>query len=158
MIQTVSVIQLIAPLALMGCGGSTEPPVTPTPKFAGMTLKVGAIGDPAMLAGAKRQRGEWTASREGALEFVDQSLNVPEVSSVDVFLFPGERIGDLVDAGSLAVIPKSALMVARPIEDAEPATADQDAEAETSKRPTGPVESFQHNDRARLPRSDRQIR
>jgi multiple sugar transport system substrate-binding protein len=145
-IPAVTLFQLVALLILAGCGDSTDAPAKSVPNFAGITLKVGAIGDPAMLAGAKLQRGEWAASRGGTFEFGDKPIGIPEVSGVDVFLFPGEMMGDLIDAGALAVIPRSAYMVPRPIDAADPAAPDRDAEGETPKQPTGPVEAFQFND------------
>lgn len=145
LIPGVPLFPFVALFGFVGCG-STEPPAKLIPHFAGITLKIGAVGDPVMLAGAKLQRGEWTASREGALKFSDKPVGVSEVSTVDVFIFPGERMGDLVDAGALAVIPKSAVMVSRAIEDIAPVPADQDSEEETRKEPTGPVESFRYDD------------
>lgn len=140
-------VGLIAPLVFLGCGGASEGPAKLIPNFSGTTLKIGAIGDPAILAGAKLQRGEWMASRSGALEFGDKSIEVKDVSGVDVFLFPGERMGDLVDAGTLAAIPRSALMVIRPIDgdDSVDPVKEEDDQGKP-KESAGPIESFQYTD------------
>ena len=137
---------LIAPLAAAGCGDSVPPAAKPTPTFSGVTLRIGAIGDPAILAGAKLQRGEWVASRAGALEFGDTAVEIKNFSTVDVFLFPGDRIGDLVDAEALATIPRSALEMIRPLDADDPNETAQDDGRDQPRGALGPVESFQYND------------
>ena len=87
------------------------------PSFPGISIKVGALGDAAILAGVSPQRGEWEASRKGDIAIRDESLTLETLSSVDVVLFPAERLGDLVNAGVLAPIPNAAVLPPRPPED-----------------------------------------
>ncbi len=139
-------VALLGFVAAAGCGGSSEIPANSTPNFTGITLKIGALGDPAILAGAKLQRGEWVASRAGALEFGEKGVEIPELSSVDVLLFPGERMGDLIDAGVLAAIPRSAVVVTPKVDNLDVDVPQAADESEQSKGSNDLVESFQYND------------
>lgn len=145
-VGSVWIFSMAVAFGFAGCGGSTEGPAKLTPSFPGISLKIGAIGDPAILAGASLQRGEWTASRAGSLEFADKSVDIKNLPGTDVVLFPGERLGDLVDAEALAVIPRSAVQVQAPVEGFEPAGSASTNEEDKPKAPAGPVESFQYND------------
>ena len=46
----------------------------------------------------------------------EQPVPLESLSTVDVFLFPGQRLGDLVDAGVLAMIPNAAVIPPKPEE------------------------------------------
>jgi multiple sugar transport system substrate-binding protein len=142
----ISAVSVFATFAIVGCGGATEANKKLNPSFTGISLKVGTIGDPAILAGAKLQRGEWVASRSGSLEFVDQPVEIAGISDLDVVLFPGERMGDLIDAGALAVIPRSALIPPRPDDTTEDLATNRDDEEQRPQEPSGPVEAFQYSD------------
>jgi multiple sugar transport system substrate-binding protein len=102
---------------LAGCRGNAGAPVNPAPSFPSTSIKVGALGDLAILTGVASQRGEWEASRQGKIVMHDESLSLESVSSVDVVLFPAQRLGDLVNAGVLAPIPNAAVLPPRPPED-----------------------------------------
>ena len=114
---------LICGVLLAGCRDETPAPVSQARSFPGITIKVGALGDVAILAGVSPQRGEWEASRKGRIVMRDESLTLETLSSVDVVLFPAERLGDLVDAGVLAPIPNSVVLPPKPPDDE---TGDQD--------------------------------
>ena len=63
-----------------------------------------------MLAGVVSQRGEWVASRSGEIAIREQPVTLESTGEADVLLFPGDRLGDLVDAGRLAQVPNDAVM------------------------------------------------
>ena len=106
----------ICGVVLSGCRDETPAPVSQAPSFPGISIKVGALGDVAILAGVSPQRGEWEASRKGTIVIRDESLTLETLSSVDVVLFPAQRLGDLVDAGVLAPIPNAAVLPPKPPE------------------------------------------
>ena len=93
-------------------------PASQAPSFPGISLKVGAMDDAAILAGVSPQRGEWEASRKGDIA---DPRRIPSrwnpLSSIDVVLFPAQQLGDLVNAGVLAPIPNAAVLPAKPPED-----------------------------------------
>ncbi len=91
--------------------------LSPVRSFPGISIKVGALGDMAILAGVSPQRGEWQASRKGDVAIRDEPLTLESLSSIDVVLFPAQRLGDLVDAGVLAPIPNAAVLPPKPPED-----------------------------------------
>src|SRR5262249_20397458 len=72
--------------------------------------KVGVIDDSALLAGVTSQLGEWIASRSGEVSIHEQPVRAGSLGDVDVVLFPGDRLGDLIDAGALAPISNEAVM------------------------------------------------
>jgi multiple sugar transport system substrate-binding protein len=124
-------LRLIAPfrwfplvaLAFAGCNPATPPP--PSKPFAGLKLVVGVVDDPALLPSIKAQRGEWAARTDAELTVLDEPI-APDAlakSNVDVLVFPGDRLGDLVDVKALAVLPDSVVLPppAPPSEGSEPA-------------------------------------
>jgi len=96
--------------------------VRPAPSFAGISLKVGALDDVRIMVGVTPQRGEWEASRGGNLSIHEEPLTLDSLSTVDVVVFPAQRLGDLVDQSALAVIPDDRVMPPKP---AESATEDE---------------------------------
>ncbi len=104
---------LACALALPGCFSE---PIATTPKapaFAGIVLKVGAVDDPAILTGISLLQGEWEASRGGEITMVENVVPVKAALEADVVIFSGQRLGDLVDADALAVIPNTAVLPAK---------------------------------------------
>ncbi len=105
---------MLARFSVCGCARGGMPkrarklPSRPAPSFPGISLKVGAIDDAAILAGVAPQRGEWEASRHGDIAIRDEPVTLESLTDVDVVLFPAQRLGDLVDAGVLAAIPNAA--------------------------------------------------
>jgi multiple sugar transport system substrate-binding protein len=77
---------------------------------------VGALDAPALLASVSLLRGEWQASRGGKIEIEEQPLALESLSTVDVFVFRGQRMGDLADLGALAAIPNAAVIPPKPEE------------------------------------------
>jgi len=98
----------VVAVAVSGCFGSqkTEPAAPP---LQGVTLVVAAVGDPAVLPTVSAQRGEWTASRKAECTVLDKPVEPGNLGGAQVVVFRGDRLGDLVDAGALAVIPESEL-------------------------------------------------
>src|SRR5262245_11951607 len=111
-----SLLGLLAGLgaAIPGCWQESRPPENTAPSFRGITLKVGALDEPGLLAGVTAQRGEWVASRGGEIIIHEQPVTLESVGEVDILLFPGDRLGDLIDAGRLAAIPNEAVMPPAP--------------------------------------------
>jgi multiple sugar transport system substrate-binding protein len=77
---------------------------------------LGALDDPAILAGVASLRGEWIHSRGGEISIQEQPLALDSLAGTDLFLFPAQRMGDLVDAGVLKTIPNEAVVAGRPSE------------------------------------------
>ncbi|WP_435021594.1 ABC transporter substrate-binding protein [Tundrisphaera sp. TA3] len=96
--------------ALAGCERAPEPKAeAPARPYQGVKLVVGAVGDPAILASVKSQRGEWAARTGGDIEIRDTPVDPAKVEGVDVLIFTGDRMGDLVEAKTLAAIPDAAV-------------------------------------------------
>ncbi len=116
--------------AIAGCGsGPNDVPgarAEPARKFPGVTLVVGALGDPKILVGLGAQRGEWMASRGGAIETRPEAVAPKALEGVDVVLFRGDRLGDLIDVDALATIPESAV---RPAIQVDPDESDPSVRA-----------------------------
>jgi len=106
-----------------GCSGpEAEPSRDARPNFQGITLTLGAVGDPEILAGITAQRGEWIASREGEIEIVDEPADPSEPSKAaefDVLVFPGWALGNLIDRELLEEIPNSVVLPPQPAQDVE---------------------------------------
>ncbi len=77
--------------------------------FEGVSLSVAAVGDPEILQSVGTQTGEW-AREHGAQVNVLPEPGAPDAArSADVLIFPGDRLGDLVDVGAIAPLPESAV-------------------------------------------------
>jgi multiple sugar transport system substrate-binding protein len=75
---------------------------------------VGALHDGAVLEGLSSQRGEWAASRGGEITIVAEPLRSAEqLAEIDLLIFPGQELGNLMDAEALAVIPNEAVLPPR---------------------------------------------
>ena len=112
-------------LAAAGCGDKAPPPPTERP-FAGTKLVVGVVGDPALLPSIRSQRGEWTARTRADLEVLDKPIEPGDLarSTADVLVFPADRLGDLVEARALVILPDSVVLSPEPTaEGNEPAAA-----------------------------------
>ena len=107
-----TLLGLIAVLGatMTGCWQETKPPENASPSFRGVTVKVGALDEAGLLAGVTAHGGEWKASREGAIAIREQPVTLGTATEVDILLFPGDRLGDLIDADLLAAIPNEAVM------------------------------------------------
>ena len=93
-------------------------PKSQAPSFPGISIKVGALDDAAILAGVVSPTG-----RVGGI--TPRRHSDPRrtghpgiaVANIDVVLFPAQRLGDLVNAGVLAPIPNAAVLPPKPAED-----------------------------------------
>ena len=104
---------LLLAAGVVGCDG-TKPPTPAARPFEGIKLVVAVVGDPALLGSVATQRGEWRAQTGADLVLRDGPVDPKALKGVDVVVFPGDRMGDLVDAGALAVLPDSAVLPAEP--------------------------------------------
>ncbi len=124
-----------------GCSGEDRSvrtgPVKPS--FPGAKLTVVILGDPAMLSGLAAQRGEWAASRGGEIT-IKPGRSLENLSNLDLLIFPGQEMGDLVDRELLEPIPNSSVL---PVRREEGETA-KETRSESSEE--SPVEAFQYAD------------
>jgi multiple sugar transport system substrate-binding protein len=101
----------LAAWGIVGCGGGggsgATAPKAAEPAFKGVTIEVAAVAEPKLLDLVGAQRGEWQGSRGGDVRLREGAVAAPEARSADVVLFPADRLGDLVDAGALAVLPEA---------------------------------------------------
>jgi multiple sugar transport system substrate-binding protein len=120
--------------AMTGCSSGTTAPAASAAPYRGLTVTVAAIGDPAILTTVAALRGEWTATRAAEVVIRQSPADPRSLQGVDLLLFPGCRLGDLVDAGALAVLPET--LVAPPVarEPGEASTGPSGSE----KRDAGP--------------------
>lgn len=139
------VIGLLCLLPFSGCSDEGQPQSTESapPSFAGIKLEIAALGDSAILAGLSAQRGEWVASRGGEIAIREQPVGSPDAlssSGVDLLIFPGQGMGNLVDAEALEVIPNKAVLPSQP-------SADEVGGArEGQESPEPPADPFQYAD------------
>ena len=115
---------MVGALGVLGCSGGSTGPKPPDKPFLGTKLVVGVVGDSALLPSIKAQRGEWAARTGADLVVLDEPVDPKAVakSAADVLVFPGDRMGDLVDAKALAVLGDSVVTPPVPTsEGAEPA-------------------------------------
>jgi multiple sugar transport system substrate-binding protein len=95
----------------VGCRTRNTEPPAPTQPYRGLTITVGAIGhgDRGLLEIVAAQRGEWAASRGAQVE-IRGPVDVGSLQGIDVLIFAGDRLGDLVDTGALAVLPEALVL------------------------------------------------
>ncbi len=118
---------LIGSVGWTGCGENPPAAVTRPDRFDGMKLVVGVVGDPSLRRSITAQRGEWTARTGSELNFIETPIDPRAIpNNVDVLVFAGDRLGDLVDAEALAVLPES-LVAPPPAPDPATTSADPDA-------------------------------
>ena len=130
-------IELLAALlgfsgALAGCGGSQAPKGTEAPPLKGASVSIAAVGDGAILPVVTAQLGEWQASREAVCVVESKPVEVSNLGGAQVLLFRGDRLGDLVDAGALAVLPES---LVQPASTADSGEDGKSVEVESSRAP-----------------------
>jgi multiple sugar transport system substrate-binding protein len=106
--------QLVLPAlccALASCGRTGSAPTTPAQPHRGVSVTVGALGDDSrgLLETVAAQRGEWAAS-QAAEVVIKGPVDPGSLQGVDVLIFPAQRLGDLVDAGALAVLPEALVL------------------------------------------------
>ncbi|WP_337173228.1 extracellular solute-binding protein [Paludisphaera sp.] len=100
--------------AFVGCSEPAPEGPKPPPTFPGVRLSVGAVGDPAILVGVAAQRGEWAASRKGEVDVLADAPRSPDTAGdLDVLVFPGQMLGDLIDRDLLDEIPNDVVLPPR---------------------------------------------
>src|SRR5690242_21236138 len=60
--------------AMPGCWQESRSPENPTPSYRGISLKVGALDEPGLLAGVTARIGEWKASRSGEISLLEKPV------------------------------------------------------------------------------------
>jgi multiple sugar transport system substrate-binding protein len=119
-------------LGLSGCFGSETPPKeAPKQPFRGMKVVAGVLGDKGILAGLESQRGEWAASSGADLTF--REVDAGSMKSADILIFPGDRLGELVDGDVLLALPDDAVRPAP-----RPAEAESTKDDATAEPPPDP--------------------
>jgi multiple sugar transport system substrate-binding protein len=126
---------------LGGCGWRASPTAS-APPFQGVKLVVAAVGDTAVLPVVTAQRGEWVATRGGEITICESTVEPSVTEGIDVLLFSGDRLGDLVDARALVVLPESVVQPSAPeaLEDEEAASPSR------SEGTTPPSDALQFSD------------
>jgi multiple sugar transport system substrate-binding protein len=112
---------LIAGL-LPGCGGPEPADVAPRQPFRGMKIVAGVLGDAAIVPGLESQRGEWAASSGAEPSFREAPADPEALKSFDLLIFPGDRLGDLVDREILLPLPEESIHPAPVAKEGETAT------------------------------------
>ncbi len=107
------VVGMVVALGVGGCDRDRTPP-PPSRPFQGMKLVVGLVGEKGLIPSIKAQRGEWAARTGAELVVLDDLVDLKATSTADVLVFPGDRMGDLVDAKTLAVLPDSIIYPREP--------------------------------------------
>jgi multiple sugar transport system substrate-binding protein len=129
-----------------GCGwsGSTSKPAAMP--LAGARIVVAAVGDQAVLGTVKAQLGEWQASRGASCTVLDKPVE-PAAGNAHVLVFRGDRLGDLVDAGALMVLPESLVQPpARHGPDGQDKDSDDAGPAEPPDPDSSEAEALQFSD------------
>jgi multiple sugar transport system substrate-binding protein len=119
---------IILALLLLPAGCGPQAPTATGPAFQGVELEVAAVGDPAILEAVRVQSGEWTAETGARLTIRSAPVAPGEAAGVEILVFPGDRLGDLVDAGALAFLPETAVRGAPRLPLGEPDDPDQDGD------------------------------
>ncbi len=126
---------------IQGCSDQEPTATSPTPTFEGLSLTVGALDDGAILEGVAAQRGEWVASRKGEVVIRPEPIRSPDsLSEIDLLIFAGQELGNLVDRGVLETIPNEVI---------DPPKARERESAESGDEPPAvepPPDSYQYND------------
>jgi multiple sugar transport system substrate-binding protein len=142
-LRSVLMLAIGATLGLAGCSEPEGVPAAVPTKasFPGVKLTVAALGDSSILAGLSAQRGEWVASRGGEIVLKDQAIrSLDELANADLLIFPGQQLGNLVDADVLETIANQAVLPS-PSPDAESAGPGR---TEPPKEPS--ADPFQYTD------------
>ncbi|WP_235963684.1 ABC transporter substrate-binding protein [Tautonia rosea] len=114
----VVVVMVVGMIVSAGCGnrGGPEPGDLVEP-FAGVSLRVAVLGEPALVGMLDDRRGEWERSRGGSVT-IEAAPDLPAADGADVLVFPGDQLGALIDADRLRVLPDS--LVTPPDRSADP--------------------------------------
>jgi multiple sugar transport system substrate-binding protein len=133
--HAVRLLGVVAAVGILGCGGGGSVANAPAQPFRGERVVVGAVGDPAVLSAVAAQQGEWKATRGAELTVRESPVDPKETQGVDVLIFPGDRLGDLVDVGALAVLPESVVRPPPP-----PVVTEEPGEERPRAKPADPLQ------------------
>jgi multiple sugar transport system substrate-binding protein len=106
-------------LGLLGCTENDATATRPPQPHKGVRIVVGAIGDAAILETVSPQRVEWEEKHLAQVTLQVPSTKSAPADAPDVVLFPGDRMGELVDRKELYIIPDAALRPPTPRESEE---------------------------------------
>jgi multiple sugar transport system substrate-binding protein len=141
--RPISILCALALGGLTGCSdqGSSPDSTPKKPRFPGVKLTVSAVGDSTILAGLSAQRGEWVASRGGEITINEEAAHsADQLSGADLLIFPGQELGNLVDAEVLQIIPNDLVLPPQPRDDDTARSEDAGPKEET------PAATFQFTD------------
>ncbi len=118
-----------------GCSGTAvENEQAAPPSYRGVTLTLGALRDSGVLAGVSAQRGEWVASRGGEIVIQGEPvLDLAKVAELDVLVFPGQELGNLIDRELLEVISNDLVLPPLPADDGKAKPDRSEADDEQSE-------------------------
>jgi multiple sugar transport system substrate-binding protein len=103
-------------VTLASCGQPGAEPTPVAPSYHGVRVVVAAVGDPGILPTVSAQRGEWEASRGGTCVVREKPVEPSDLGDAQVVVFRGDRLGDLVDARALDVLPEELFLPPSPHE------------------------------------------
>jgi ABC-type glycerol-3-phosphate transport system substrate-binding protein len=97
-------------IAMIGCGGSSNPPEANEPKPTPKTLRLAIVDDPALAAAAERLRGEWHAQSESELKV--QTISTADALAADridadAIVYPTALLGSLAERRLIRPFNKS---------------------------------------------------
>ncbi|QDV35154.1 ABC transporter substrate-binding protein [Tautonia plasticadhaerens] len=111
--------------AASGCGQRGSTATGPVEPYRGVALRVAVLGDPGLAEAIDDRRGEWERSRGGSVSIDARTeAEADDLDGVDLVVFPGDRLGALIDRGALAPLPDSLVAPPEPDDDRD---ADADA-------------------------------
>lgn len=102
-----------------GCQWNQGTPAPPAQPLRGVAIVAAAVGDAEILPGLVAQRGEWSATRGAQVTVKDAPIDPKSIEGVDVVVFRGDRLGELVDKGVLVAVPESLTRPPAPVETPE---------------------------------------
>jgi len=101
-------------LTLGGGCGSSQPTEREVATFPGVRLTVAVVEDETRLPTLRLLTGEWAAARQAEAIVAAQPIQLlTQPPDADVLLFPGDRMGELVDLDALIPLPERVVRTPR---------------------------------------------
>lgn len=116
---------VVGMLGLVGCNGGNSSNTAPAQPFKGVRLVVGALGDASILETVNTQRVEWEEKQGAEVTLQPKRNNPLSTEGLDVVIFPGDRMGELVDRKDLYLLPDSVLRPPAPRDSEEKKPAEE---------------------------------
>lgn len=113
-------------LGLAGCQDRDDTGPESSQTFRGLTLTVAAVGDPAILESVRVQSGDWEREHGASIRIHSEPIKPEQARSADVLIFPGDRLGALIDADALTVLDESAVRPMNTLPVGQPSAATPD--------------------------------